>query len=151
MDAPHIPDKKISAWIELIRSQKTLLTLIEKALKDAGYPPLTWYDVLLELRNAENPGLRPMDLENRILLPQYGLSRLLNRMERAGLIARSKDPDDGRGQIIEISPLGRQVQAEMWPVYATALKSAFGDKLTNSEAKKLLDVLARFRSEQVPG
>ncbi len=148
MDAPHIPDKKISAWIELLRSQKTLLNTIEKALKEAGYPPLTWYDVLLELRKAEEAGLRPMELETRILLPQYGLSRLLNRMQRAGLIVRSKDPEDGRGQIIEITDLGRRVQADMWPVYATALKQAFGDKLTTNEATELHDMLARFRSCQ---
>ncbi len=150
MDAPHIPDNKILAWIELIRSQRTLLKYIERALKDAGHPPLTWHNVLLELLKADDNGLRPTELENRILLPQYGLSRLLNRMERAGLIARSKDPRDGRSQIIEITALGRRVQAEMWPVYATALKSAFGDKLTTSEAKGLFEVLARFRSEEEP-
>lgn len=128
-----------------MRAQKGLLSVIEAALKDAGLPPLTWYDVLLELRNADGDGLRPMELEKRLLLPQYGMSRLLDRMQKAGLIERRKAPDDGRGRIVGITGAGRSVQADMWPVYATALSEAFASKITVREAAHLHELLARFR------
>ena len=67
-------------------------------LKSAGLPALEWYDVLLEIERA-GP-LRPRDLQSRLLLAQSNLSRLLDRMERAGLIARGDCEQDGRGLVV---------------------------------------------------
>ncbi len=146
MEPPHISPKKIDAWIALVRAQQGLLKSIETALKNAGLPQLSWYDVLLELSRPGVDGLRPMELEKRLLLPQYGMSRLLDRLEKAGLIARIKAPEDGRGQIIRITDTGRDMQAKMWPVYATALNVAFAQKLSVKEADQLRAVLCKLEA-----
>ena len=145
MSVPEIPELKMAAWVALMRSQETLLRAIETALKAADMPPLTWYDVLLELDRSGDDGLRPMELEKRLLLPQYGMSRLLDRMGKAGLVERIKAPDDGRGQIIKITAGGRARRQEMWPIYASVLDSAFAGKLTDQEAETLRNLLFRFR------
>src|SRR5262245_16351366 len=62
-----------AAWTSLVRAQHALMDAIEGELKDAGFPPLAWYDVLLELSLAPRGSLRPVELEKRMLLPQYGL------------------------------------------------------------------------------
>ena len=69
------------AWTHLVRAHHAVLSGVERALKRDGYPPLAWYDCLLELDRAGDGGLRPLELEKRLLLPQYGLSRLLKRIE----------------------------------------------------------------------
>ena len=79
---------------------------VESALKDAGLPPLVWYDVLLELERAGEAGVRPFELERAMLLAQYNLSRLLERIEKESYIERRTCPDDGRGQLLRITESG---------------------------------------------
>ena len=92
-----------AAWTALMTKSRVLLEAVETSLKSAGYPPIAWYDALLELEKAGPDGLRPFELKDRILLPQYGTSRLLNRMVKAGLVNRQDCLEDGRGQNISIS------------------------------------------------
>jgi DNA-binding MarR family transcriptional regulator len=125
------------AWARLIKAQRTALGGVEGALKAAGLPPLAWYDVLLELERADAPGLRPFELERAMLLEQYNLSRLLDRMEKAGYVERQACAEDGRGQIVAVTPAGKAMRRRMWPVYAGAIQDAFGRHLTEQQAKSL--------------
>ena len=59
----------------------------------AGFPPLSWYDALLELSRAPNGMLRPVELEKHMLLPQYSTSRLVDRLAEAGLAERKTCSD----------------------------------------------------------
>jgi len=134
----------IRAWARLVRAQRIALSKVEAALKQAGFPQLSWYDVLLELERADGKGMRPFELERRLLLPQYGLSRLLERIERARYIERRPCDEDGRGQLVAITEAGRSVRRRMWPVYAAAIQSAVGDHLVAREAKQLADLLGKL-------
>ncbi|MCY1707109.1 MarR family winged helix-turn-helix transcriptional regulator [Pannonibacter sp. SL95] len=127
-----------------MRTSRGLLEDVEAALKAAGLPPLAWYDVLLELEKAGNEGMRPFELKNRLLLPQYGTSRLLDRMVTAGLVDRQDCEDDGRGQIVSISDSGRETRASMWPVYGKVLVTRIGAKLTPEEAIQLARLLSKI-------
>jgi len=131
------------AWIQLVRAHHAVLSGVERALKRGGYPPLAWYDCLLELDRAGESGLRPLELEKQLLLPQYGLSRLLKRIEEAGYIQRRKDPKDARAQTVHITEDGLDLRRRMWPVYASALQSALGEKLEEKQARKLTKVLKK--------
>src|SRR3954471_15881290 len=106
----HPSDAVVTAWARLIRARETLVAAIERDLKAAGLPPLAWYDVLLELSRAEDGGLRPLEIEKETLLAQYNLSRLLDRMEKEGLIRREPCEDDARGQWVVITEKGRATQ-----------------------------------------
>ncbi|MDY6828824.1 MAG: helix-turn-helix domain-containing protein [Pseudomonadota bacterium] len=125
-------------------TSRTLLEAVETALKSAGHPPLAWYDALLELEKASPEGLRPFELKERLLLPQYGTSRLLDRMVKAGLVERQDCEGDGRGQIVSISEQGRSIRRAMWPVYASVLSEAIGTKLTSKEAMTLTRLLSKL-------
>ncbi len=133
----------IRAWIRLVRAHHRALSGIETALKQNGFPPLSWYDALLELDRVGDSGLRPFELEEKLLLPQYGLSRLLARIETAGYLTRRPAAGDGRGQVIAITESGRALRARMWPVYATALQTTIGDHLEDEEALTLAALLER--------
>src|SRR5258708_13233329 len=65
-----------AAWIRLMRVQSRVLDAVEQELKKAGFPPLAWYDALLELSRAPSGEMRPVELERQMLIPQYSTSRL---------------------------------------------------------------------------
>jgi len=127
----------IHAWVRLMKAQQVVLDRIEDALKSAALPPLSWYDVLLELERSGDRGLRPFELQREMLLAQYNLSRLLDRMEDAGHLSRRRCADDGRGQIVVITKSGKRLRRRMWPVYAAAIRDAVGNHLTEKEARSL--------------
>jgi DNA-binding MarR family transcriptional regulator len=136
-------DAVIRAWTRLVRAQQTVLAAVEAELKAAGFPPLAWYDVLLELSRAD-AGLRPFALEQALLLAQYNLSRLLDRLEKAGYVARRTCAEDGRGQIVAITPSGRALIKRMWPTYRAAIARHLGAKLSEDEAARLASLLGRL-------
>ena len=79
-----------AAWIRLMRIQSRVLDAVEQDLKKAGFPPLAWYDALLELSRAPTGEMRPVELERQMLIPQYSTSRLIDRLvavtRRAGSV-----------------------------------------------------------------
>jgi DNA-binding MarR family transcriptional regulator len=134
----------VLAWARLVRAQRALVTSIEAELKAAGLPPLSWYDVLWGLRRAPRRRLTPGELEGELLLEQYNLSRLLDRMEGEGLVRRVPYPGDKRRQLVELTPRGRAMQKRMWPVYGTAIETHVGSKLTREESMLLGQVLSKL-------
>ncbi len=134
----------VRAWARLVKAQQLALASVEAALKAAGLPPLGWYDVLLEVERAGPAGLRPVELERTLLLAQYNLSRLVDRLERAGYVERRACQDDGRGQMIAVTEAGRAVRHRMWPVYARAIEAAVGRHLSARDALALDGLLGKL-------
>jgi DNA-binding MarR family transcriptional regulator len=134
----------VSAWARLVRVQQALLAAVEADLKEEGFPPLAWYDALLELARAPDGKLRPLELEKAMLLPQYGMSRLVDRLENAGLAQREACPVDGRGQMVAVTPTGRSLQKKMWETYAAAIERHVGAKLTPAQAEQLGTLLHKL-------
>ncbi len=135
------------AWIAFLRAHRHNMAAVEAEFRAGGYPPLSWYDVLLELKRAQT-GLRAVDLERRLLVAQYNVSRLLLRMERAGLIHRTADPADRRGRRLHLTDRGRQLQEEMWPIYAPVIQEQLGAALSDDEARQLTLLLNKLHQEK---
>jgi DNA-binding MarR family transcriptional regulator len=134
----------VQAWARLVRVSGALLEAVEAELKAAGFPPLAWYDALLELDRAPDGRLRPFELERSMLLPQYSTSRLVDRLEKAGLAQRLLCPGDGRGQHVAITDAGRDLRRRMWPAYAAAIEQYVGSKIGCTDAQKLAELLGRL-------
>jgi DNA-binding MarR family transcriptional regulator len=142
----HEPTEAVvKAWAGLVLAQRAAVNGIEADLKQAGLPPLAWYDVLYGLRRAQGGKLTPRDLEAAMLLEQYNLSRLLDRMQADGLVRRVPYPGDKRRQLIEITRQGRALQKRMWPTYAAAIERHVGSRITEDEARALANALWKFR------
>jgi DNA-binding MarR family transcriptional regulator len=137
-------ENAVKAWHRLVRAQQAILTRVEEDLKRAGFPTLEWYDVLLEL-DVSDAGVVPQaEVQGRVLLAQYNLCRLVDRMERDGLVTRKPSPEDGRSNLLVITDAGRDLRKAMWPVYAAAIEAHFGSRLTCPEASSLGDLLAKL-------
>jgi DNA-binding MarR family transcriptional regulator len=139
----------VNAWANMLLAQRLALASIEQALKDAALPPLAWYDALWEIERAGSAGVRPFELERRIRLAQYNLSRLLDRLKRAGYIKRAACADDRRGHVVVITASGRDLRRRMWGVYGPAIQKAVGERLSPADIKvfdRLLRTLVRQSS-----
>ena len=118
-----------------------VLDCVEQDLKKAGFPPLAWYDALLELSRAPSGELRPVELERQMLLPQYSTSRLIDRLVDEGLAVRRECKMDKRGLFVEITDAGRDLQKRMWGAYSAAIERHVGSKLSDADAVKLSGLL----------
>jgi DNA-binding MarR family transcriptional regulator len=145
---PASPDPRQRAWARFVTAQALLLERIEAALAAADLPPLAWYDVLWILESAHDGQvqgrLRMHDLARRAVVSRSNVTRLTDRMEKAGLVARSDCPQDGRGTVCELTARGRAVRAKMWPVYKKQIDSLFGDHLGTREAEVIATALDRI-------
>src|ERR1700685_3459555 len=134
----------MAAWIRLMRIQSRVLDAVELDLKKAGFPPLAWYEALLELSRAPSGEMRPVELEKQMLIPQYSTSRLIDRLVEEGLAARRECRSDKRGQFVEITEAGRELQKKMWNAYSAAIEKHVGSKLSDAVAAKLCGLLDRL-------
>jgi len=136
------PDTVMRAWARLLRAHDTVFSAVEAELKKAGFPPVAWYDVLLELSRDGGREMRPKDLERELLVAQYTLSRLLDRLEAKGLIARKEHEEDARGQLIALTAKGRALQKQMWPAYLAAVQKHLGQRLDQQQIEQLSALLS---------
>lgn len=145
MTKPSPSAEAVIAWARLMRVSRQLVERTEDVLKAAGLPPLAWYDVLHELAEAGEGGLRPFELVDRVLLAQYGVSRLLARLEADGLVEKLPVSDDGRGQTVRVTSGGRAMRRRIWAVYGASIAELMGDRLSNEELETLATLLGRLR------
>jgi len=131
------PDPRQRAWARFVTAQAMLLERIEAAFAEAELPPLAWYDILWILENEDQGRLRMADLARKAVVSRSNVTRLSDRMEKAGLVARSDCPVDGRGTVCELTAKGRALRAKMWPVYKKQIDNLFGKHLEAREAEAI--------------
>src|SRR5688572_32988504 len=112
----------IEAWANLVRTERSLRDRVEEQLKRAGLPPLDWYHVLFEIDRAPKGMMRQTGVQDRTQLAQYNVCRLVDRLEREGLVERRQCPLDARNNVLAITAKGRALRRQMWPVYAKAIE-----------------------------
>lgn len=121
-----------------------LLGRVEAALAESGLPPLAWYDVLWILERAEGGRLRMNDLARRAVISRSNVTRLTDRIEKAGLVVRANCAEDGRGTVCAVTDAGRKMRARMWPVYREQIDILFGKHLGEREAATIATVFERI-------
>ena len=119
----------LEAWKQLQQVHALLTGEVEALLRSAGLPPLAWYDALSALYEAPGRRLRHHELAERILRSRSGLSRLVDRLERAGAIERQGVEADRRGADVVLTDAGIELMSRMWPLYAETLERHFAQPL----------------------
>jgi DNA-binding MarR family transcriptional regulator len=135
----------LSTWRAFLNAHARVVQRIEDDLKAHDLPPLSWYDVLWPLQRANRKRLRMNELADEVVLSRTGLVRLVDRIERAGLLAREPVPEDGRGAYAVITNAGEATLRKMWPVYRRHIERDFLAPL-GSDAERVGRALGR-----VPG
>ena len=140
----------IPAWLALLRTHARLGDLVETQMRQASGLSMPRYDVLMQLESVGG-SLGLGELAAAVVLSPSGLSKLLDRMEAAGLIGREADPRDARSTFAQITPLGRSLVAEARDQHHAWLQGAFGDVLDDRDLEDLTRVMGRLsaRAAQV--
>lgn len=141
---PANPDPRQRAWARFVTVQAMLLERIEAAFAESELPPLAWYDVLWILENADAGRLRMADLAHKAVVSRSNVTRLTDRMEKAGLVGRFDCPEDGRGTVCELTARGRALRAKMWPVYRKQIDALFGRHLAGREAEAMAETFDKM-------
>lgn len=103
----RLDDQELSAWRGLLRTYAKLTKALDAELEAAHGLPLTSYEVLMYVADSDGERMRMHDLASSILLSRSGLTRLVDRLERNGLLVRESCPSDARGAFACLTPRGR--------------------------------------------
>jgi DNA-binding MarR family transcriptional regulator len=125
-------------WEALFRAQATLAREFEFE-GDWGGLPTREYGVLYALAGARE-GVRITDLMGDALLSQAGVSRLVARLEKRGLVARRDDPSDARACRIVLTPDGHEVQRRVGWLHARHVSTAMTRALSRAQQETLRDL-----------
>ena len=118
-----------------------LVPVLDQRLQSECTLTLAWYDVLLELNAAPDRRLRMSDLGERVVLSRTRVSRVVDEMQRAGLVTREANEDDRRSSYAAMTDEGRRVFRRAAPRYLDAIEEEFAGSLTVAELKALRDAL----------
>jgi len=106
---PELDPTPIGIVGRISRLARALEDRLEPVYREHGLEP-GWHDLLATLRRQGPPfKMRPTDLTSSVMLTSSGTTKRLDKLERAGLIARSPDPGDRRGTLIELTAAGREL------------------------------------------
>jgi DNA-binding MarR family transcriptional regulator len=124
----------------LFASAQVLRTADLDMIEHDGFP-LTWFDVLSRLADAGPAGLRMQELEELALFTRGGLTRLVDRIEAAGLVQREPVPGDRRGVRVVLTAYGQQRYAAALARHGEVIERAFGQRLTPAQHRAIADAL----------
>jgi DNA-binding MarR family transcriptional regulator len=144
MTKEHLSEQHLSAWRAFLKAHATIIDQIERDLMAAKRPPLSTYDVLIELYEAPEHRLRMHELAERVVLSRSGLTRLVDRLEAEGLLTRDRCGTDRRGAYAVITEQGIEALQQTWPIYAKGIAEYFAQWLTLEEAQLLESALGRI-------
>jgi DNA-binding MarR family transcriptional regulator len=140
----EISQARMRAWRAFLVAHARVTDTLAAELEAETGLPLTWYDVLVQLSEAEDNRLRMQDLARAVLLSKSGLTRLVDRMAADGLVTREPCLDDRRGTFVCLSPAGRRRLDGASPIHLRGISQHFTSHLTEAEAKELFTLLDRI-------
>src|SRR5215475_3543039 len=131
------------AWSTLLIAREHVMSRTEHALAEAGLPSLAWYDVLWALEQAPGGRLRMFELAEKLVVARYNLTRVADRLVRAGLIERESCSSDGRGAFCVLTASGRRMRARMWPTYRSVIEDLVATHIAPGELAVIDESLSR--------
>jgi DNA-binding MarR family transcriptional regulator len=127
-------------WRVFLECGYALIDILDAELQAEAGMTLRWYDVLVNLEEAERP-VRMNELASRILASKSGLTRVIDRMEEAELVERQRPRQDRRAIEVVMTPKGAQALQAARLVHRRGIQEHFAQHLDDRGFAALLDVL----------
>jgi DNA-binding MarR family transcriptional regulator len=143
-----MPQKKpFLAWYAMVQANTRVLERINSELEEEAGFPLSWFEVLAKLSWAPDECSRMAALADDLLLSRGGVTRLIARMEEAGLVRREIPANDRRATYAHLTDKGREALERALPLHVGKVHDYFHANLTDEE----LDVLIRVMGKVLRG
>lgn len=133
------------AWESLFRSQVAVMRKLQAGSAFKALP-VNEYDVLFTLSRCPSGQLRLNEINDKVLLSQSSLSRLVDRLEKRGLVERTTAPDDGRGVLLSLTEAGRELQKSIGRDHVREIAQLVAPALTAEEQRELLRLTEKLRA-----
>ena len=130
---------ELAAWRGMLRTHAALVRALDTELEQAHALPLSHYDVLIYLRAAPGRRLRMAELADSVLLSRSGVTRLVDRLERDGLLARDTCVSDGRGCFAVLTDKGEELLARARPTHLAGVRERFLRHFSDDELVALAE------------
>lgn len=127
-----------------MRLQTQILLQVEHEFDKAGALGYRSYEVLVALMQAEGQQLRLSELADRVGLSRSGLTRMVDRLEKDGLLRRDRSPTDGRGINAHLNESGREAVRQAWPTYRTCVEHWLGPTMEDIDRDFLRQICRRL-------
>lgn len=138
------------AWQAFLHAHRRVTSRLEDELQESHGIPLPWFDVLASLAEADDERCRMQELAQAVLISKSGLTRLVDRMQKAGFVVREACEEDRRGTYATLTDLGRATLERCAPTYVRGVTEHFSDLLDDDEAVTLVDVMSRIAEKSRP-
>ena len=136
----------IPAWRGFLRAHSLLTSVLDEELRERHGYSLGDFDVLIQLAEAPRVRLRMCDLAAAVVLSPSGLSRRVDRLERAGLVARERGERDARNVEARLTPAGKRLLERLRQTHRSGVKARFADRFTAEELETLAEFLGRLET-----
>jgi DNA-binding MarR family transcriptional regulator len=121
--------------------------VLAREMEDETGMPFDRYSILLMLAQAKNEALRPSELADALPITRSGVTRLIDRLERDGIVERRSCATDGRGRFVALTPLGEEVFREAGRVHLRGIDHHLGSNLTADEMAELRRLTAKLSTD----
>ena len=143
------PPEALAAWRVFFECALALPDILDAELEDAVGLPFRWYDVLVHLEEAGH-GAPMNEVASRILASKSGLTRVIDRMEEAGLVRRERPEGDRRVVLVLITEKGLETLHAARAVHRDGIRRHFTEHLTEAELRTLARTLEKVRGHVRP-
>jgi DNA-binding MarR family transcriptional regulator len=135
---------ELRAWRGLLRAHACLAKRLDAELERAHRLPMTSYEVLNHLQEATGGRMRMCDLAEQAQLSRSGLTRMVDRLEREGLLERCSCDHDARGSYACLTESGRERVEEAHVTHLSVVREHFFSRFSESELSLLADMWERI-------
>jgi DNA-binding MarR family transcriptional regulator len=135
--AELLNEEELAAWRGMLRAHAELTKELDAELAREHNLPLSSYEVLLYLADAPDGRMRMAELADSVLLSRSGLTRLVDRLEREGLLKRERCESDARGYFAEITPKGRRLFDAARRTHLDGVRARFLSRFSRDELRAM--------------
>ena len=136
--------ERLTTWTRFLKAHSAITRSLERDLADEHSLTLSDYDVLLQLWRAEEKRLRPVELSKAVLLTRSGITRLIQGLEREGLVEKTDCPDDARGFLVALTPAGDALVEKARATHLAGVAQLFSSRYSDEETAQLFELLERL-------
>jgi DNA-binding MarR family transcriptional regulator len=139
------------AWRSLAMTHAAVSGRLQDALAQAELPPLAWFEMLAAIAASDGERMKMGELAEALVITRGGLTKLVDRLVKAGLIERTFCDTDRRVSYATLLPAGAELLEEMVPVVSGELELAFAARLSERQADDLKATLDTVRGTACTG
>ena len=139
----RLDTRELRAWRGLLHAYAQLSKTLDAQLVAEHGLPLTSYEVLMYLSDADGGRMRMNELADSVLLSRSGLTRLVDRLEREGYLERCSCAHDARGAFAVLTPAGREKVESARVTHLAGVREHFLSKFSSDELEVLGDAWQR--------